>query len=100
MTSYGDLPIGHRRTAAGSLVDIESLPKPPAWVLDALCAQVDTDGFFPEKGGSTRAAKGVCAACTVTEKCLAWALEHQVRHGIWGGKSDRERRQLEKADRT
>ena len=34
----------------------------PDWTLDALCAQVDPEAFFPEKGGSTREAKSVCKA--------------------------------------
>jgi hypothetical protein len=29
---------------------------PLAWQADALCAQTDPEAFFPEKGGSTRAA--------------------------------------------
>jgi WhiB family transcriptional regulator, redox-sensing transcriptional regulator len=64
------------------------------WVDDALCPQVDPDLFFPEKGGSTRQAKQVCMECTVRQQCLAWALEHEERFGIWGGKSERERRRM------
>lgn len=67
---------------------------PPAWHDDALCAQVDPDLWYPEKGGSTRAAKELCKGCEVREDCLDYALEHQERFGIWGGKSERERRLL------
>lgn len=94
------LPHGFQRTDAEPAVDILSLPKPPAWVSDALCAQVDNDGFFPEKndvGGAVRAAKKVCSMCPVTEKCLEYALDNEIRHGIWGGVSDRARLKLEKA---
>src|SRR5690606_8749782 len=38
---------------------------PLAWQADALCAQTDPESFFPEKGGSTRDAKTVCASCDV-----------------------------------
>ena len=34
---------------------------PLAWQERALCAQTDPEAFFPEKGGSTREAKRVCA---------------------------------------
>jgi len=68
-----------------------------AWMSDALCAQIATEMFFPERGGSTREAKGVCARCTVTAECLSYALQHDERFGIWGGKSERERRKLKRS---
>jgi WhiB family redox-sensing transcriptional regulator len=64
------------------------------WIADALCAQVDTDLFFPEKGGSTREAKQICRECTVAAECLDYALSHGERFGIWGGMSERQRRKL------
>lgn len=64
------------------------------WALDALCAQVDNDIFFPEKGGSTREAKQVCVDCPVAAECLDYALANNERFGIWGGLSERERRRL------
>ena len=67
------------------------------WRDDALCAETDPEAFFPEKGGSTRAAKRVCSACTVSAECLEYALTHDERFGIWGGTSEHERRQLRRA---
>ena len=66
------------------------------WQDKALCAQVDPEIFFPEKGGSTREAKRVCQGCDVRAECLDYALEHEDvgRFGIWGGLSERERRSL------
>ncbi len=64
------------------------------WQADALCAQTDPEAFFPEKGGSTRDAKRICASCQVRSECLEYALEHDERFGIWGGLSERERRKL------
>jgi len=69
-------------------------PDPPEWTLAAACQYVDAEIFFPEKGGSTREAKQVCAGCPVTAECLAFALEHHERFGIYGGLSGRERRRL------
>jgi WhiB family redox-sensing transcriptional regulator len=64
------------------------------WQSDALCAQTDPEAFFPEKGGSTRDAKKICTSCDVKEQCLEYALGSDERFGIWGGKSERERRKL------
>lgn len=67
------------------------------WQQDALCTQTDPEIFFPEKGGSTRDAKKVCAACDVRSQCLEAALENDERHGIWGGLSERERRRAHRS---
>lgn len=69
---------------------------PLAWQSDSLCAQTDPEAFFPEKGGSTRDAKKICASCEVRSRCLEYALENDERFGIWGGLSERERRKLRK----
>jgi WhiB family transcriptional regulator, redox-sensing transcriptional regulator len=69
---------------------------PLAWQSDSLCAQTDPEAFFPEKGGSTRDAKKICASCEVRAKCLDYALQNDERFGIWGGLSERERRKLRK----
>jgi WhiB family redox-sensing transcriptional regulator len=60
----------------------------------ALCAETDPEVFFPEKGGSTRDARKVCRGCEVRAECLEFALENGIRHGIWGGLSERERRPM------
>ncbi|WP_345377484.1 WhiB family transcriptional regulator [Frondihabitans cladoniiphilus] len=67
-----------------------------AWQADSLCAQTDPEAFFPEKGGSTRDAKKICASCDVKAQCLDYALQNDERFGIWGGLSERERRKLRK----
>lgn len=64
------------------------------WRLHSNCIGVHPDVMFPTRGQDVRAAKAVCAGCTVTEACLDYALTHGEHHGIWGGKSERERRKL------
>ena len=69
------------------------------WALQGICAGVDPEIFFPEKGGNTRDAKRVCTGCPVRRQCLEYALSHNERFGIWGGTSERERRRLQAAVR-
>ena len=66
------------------------------WMLDARCLDADPEAFFPEKGGSTREAKRICAACPVRPECLDYAITHDERFGIWGGLSERERRRAKR----
>jgi len=60
----------------------------------ALCAQVDPDLWFPEKGQSNTAAKAICHRCDIEATCLALALADPEIEGIWGGTSQRERQVL------
>jgi WhiB family redox-sensing transcriptional regulator len=73
---------------------------PGAWASLGLCGQTDPEVFFPEKGGSTADAKKVCMRCPVRAQCLAFALDNNERHGIWGGLSERERRALKPKKKT
>lgn len=79
--------------------DASLVVMPEPWMKDARCTETDPDLFFPEQGGDAadrvRNAKKVCASCTVSKDCLAYALEHNERSGIWGGLTERERRGLQ-----
>lgn len=68
------------------------------WQEQALCAQVGSHLFFPEKGegNKTKAAKRICAACPVMAECLDYAFTLGVSHGIWGGTSERDRNRMRK----
>ena len=68
--------------------------QPGDWRDLALCAEVDPELFFPDKGESSRPAKRMCAGCEVRAECLQDALDHGERFGVWGGLSERERREL------
>jgi WhiB family redox-sensing transcriptional regulator len=76
--------------AAGLLGDA------PEWRDRALCAQVDPELWFPEKGSSPNDAKRMCGRCDVKADCLEYALAHDERFGVWGGLSERERRKLKR----
>lgn len=64
------------------------------WVDLALCGQTDPEAFFPDKGGETKSAKAMCQRCEVRTECLEYALAQRERYGVWGGYSERERRQM------
>lgn len=66
------------------------------WHRRALCAQTDPEAFFPERGVSTSEAKKVCMTCDVRSECLEDALKNDVRFGVLGGLTDRERRKLKR----
>lgn len=75
------------------------------WRESAECRTVDPDLFFPI--GSTgpalvqiEDAKSVCRRCPVRQECLDWALDTGQSIGVWGGKSEAERRTLRRRIRS
>ncbi len=71
------------------------------WHEDAACRDKDPELFFPV--GTTepaiaqiRAAKAVCATCTVQDPCLHWSLRGGLDAGVWGGLDENERRSLKR----
>jgi WhiB family transcriptional regulator, redox-sensing transcriptional regulator len=67
------------------------------WRVRAACRDADPELFFPEgaKGPALEAvarAKRICAACPVRAYCLDWALSHRADFGVWGGRTEGERR--------
>ena len=60
----------------------------------AACLGLDPNLFFSERGALVDAAKRVCMSCPVRAECLEFALVEVVKHGIFGGTSERERRRL------
>lgn len=68
----------------------------PDWMLHGVCRQVDPELWFPEKGESTKPAKKICDGCPVRRRCRSFALENDVKFGVWGGMSVRELEELRK----
>ncbi|MGX1248614.1 hypothetical protein RKD48_001125 [Streptomyces ambofaciens] len=71
----------------------------PAWRDQAACRTEDPDLFFPAgtEGPSSlqiEKAKAVCRRCPVAEACLAYAFNHPVNDGIFGGLTAGERRTI------
>jgi len=69
------------------------------WRHDAACRDTDPELFFPvtERGPGARQtaeAKAVCARCPVADRCLRYAVDSGLDHGIFGGTTETERRAL------
>ena len=91
MNSQGvEGPTVHRKLIEALAVD------DLGWQDYANCRGADADLFFPERGASTRKAKGICAACQVRVECLEFAVTKSEKFGIWGGLSERERCKIRK----
>lgn len=69
-------------------------PLIPVEFASPLCAEIDPELFYPEKGGSNRDAKKICGRCIHIDDCLEGALAREERFGIYGGKSERERARI------
>jgi hypothetical protein len=101
-TRAGQAPLRERLAATYQQL---ASPPPPAqradgerdWRLDAACADVDPELFFPKPGqiAQAAAAKAVCAGCAVRGPCLEAALHGpQARDdhtGIFAGTTARQR---------
>jgi WhiB family redox-sensing transcriptional regulator len=104
-TRHGQPPLADRLAATHQRL---ASPPPPVerangerdWRLDAACAQLDPELFFPEPGQVPQAAmaKQVCAGCAVRGPCLEQALHGpQARDdhtGIFAGTTARDRMRL------
>lgn len=62
------------------------------WTLEAKC-QGKQDELFPD-GADQKRVRTLCSGCRVRKECLAEALDNRIEWGVWGGMTERERRQL------
>ena len=87
-----------RMTTDTRLPDLE---RTNDWRDQAACIEyAHSVEFFPARGESTRDAKAVCSTCPVRPQCLEYALQWDHLCGVWGGMSERERRQVRRRNRT
>ena len=72
------------------------------WRHHAACLHEDPELFFPI-GDTAPAliqleeAKAVCHRCPVIDTCLTWAFQTHQDAGVWGGRSEGERRSLSRS---
>jgi len=70
-----------------------------AWMSDGNCRLHPPATFFPSDGVGVDKARKICRDCPVMARCLEYALEERIDHGVWGGCSERERRRILKTRR-
>ena len=58
------------------------------WRLKAACRGMGTDEFFRE---NTRFIPPICDTCPVRTDCLNYSIENDIRVGVYGGISTRQR---------
>ena len=66
---------------------------PNAWVSSARCRSTDPDELFVS-GAAQRKAAVICRHCPVMAECATEALDKRIEFGVWGGMTERQRRQL------
>lgn len=69
------------------------------WRSRSACRGEDPELFFPTARSLTvfvqlASAKAVCGRCPVAWECLQYAVVTGQQHGVWGGKSEEERKAL------
>jgi len=86
------------------MADTRKLPVPVAenweWQEKGNCRGADGEMFFhpdgergPARARRIRRAKASCMSCPVLEQCRTHALQTEEPFGIWGGMSEKERRE-------
>lgn len=64
--------------------------------MDTPCSQSDPEMWFPENGAASGVPIGICNNCPVQAQCLEYALKHDIRYGIWGGTTARDRQLMKR----
>jgi WhiB family transcriptional regulator, redox-sensing transcriptional regulator len=90
---------------AGLLSIVDATWNNLSWRQHRACADLDTNMFFPI-GLTTAAleqttlAKSICQSCPVNNQCLEFALRTLQDYGIWGGRTEDERRVIRRTRRA
>jgi WhiB family redox-sensing transcriptional regulator len=80
------------RASSRAAVPTLGLPLDPApWMKHGHCAETDPEAFFPELGERSEPAKRICEGCPVINLCREYALDNDIRFGVWGGWSEKQR---------
>lgn len=68
------------------------------WADDGACRGRPPEWWFPvdhfPDGREWATPKSICKKCPVKNECLEYALSYRERHGMWGGATPDERKQI------
>lgn len=78
---------GHRRSPTSEWPRPD-LPMAPRWMKDAVCVEHPEVDFL---GRAWKEAIAICQGCLVRTECLEYALREDMRDGVWGGMSRKQR---------
>jgi WhiB family transcriptional regulator, redox-sensing transcriptional regulator len=81
------ITMAHRGVATARSTWVEG------WAQHGTCTKAEPDALFV-RGGAQQAAKQVCVGCPVIAECLADSLDNRTEFGVWGGMTERQRREL------
>lgn len=62
------------------------------WQLKANCSPDDFDLFFSNARTKRKQALSLCNQCSVQQACLEYAIENNIEHGIYGGRTPEQRK--------
>ena len=74
-------------------MEVDKLPE--EIIKKRLCRNAPLDWFYPDKG-SFPIGKRICVKCEVSDECLQFAIENEIRFGVWGGLTDFQRKKISK----
>ncbi len=70
-----------------------------SWMDQAACRGRSPELFYANEEVLLRAALRVCSSCRVRRECLDYAFAYGFEDGVWGGRTERERRRMLRAMR-
>jgi WhiB family transcriptional regulator, redox-sensing transcriptional regulator len=75
-----------------------------SWMEQAACRHEGNELFFPTDVGTSNSMHKVareryCNGCPVKRQCLEFAIRLDIDHGLWGGASERQRREMRRERR-
>lgn len=69
------------------------------WVAAASCTSADPELWFPPPGAYATPARLVCRSCVSLYACREYAIARPELSGIWGGMTEKERRETRRERR-
>lgn len=66
----------------------------PRWMDKAECQGRDDLKFFDNVKSRVARAKATCEQCRVKVECLDYAVTNEIADGLWGGKTEDERKAM------